>query len=70
VPYILKLNKVIKYVGPVAGATAGVIAAGSGGGVIGVEAAKKLAAQIKLMEELAPDRKASERTFPCCKPRK
>jgi hypothetical protein len=26
---------------------------------------EELAGQIKLMEELAPDRKASEHTFPC-----
>jgi hypothetical protein len=65
-PYFLKLAKVIRYARPVVGAT-GVAAAGPGGGVIG---AKMLVAQIKLMEELAPGRKASKLTFPCCKPRK
>ena len=34
--------------------------------MIGAEAAKKLAGEIPLMEELAPDRKASEHIFPCC----
>jgi len=72
-PYIFKLAKVIKYAAPVAGAAAGVITAGPGGAVIGAAAVKKLAAQIKLMEELAkkladrdymeaPDRKASKLT--------
>ena len=40
--------------------------AGPGGALIGAEAAKKLAGEIPLMEELAPDRKASEHIFPCC----
>ena len=52
-PYILKLATVIKYAAPVAGAAAGAIAEGPGGGVIGAATAKKLAGQIKLMEELA-----------------
>jgi hypothetical protein len=81
-PYILKLAKVIKYAGPVAGAAAGAYV-GPIGAVMGAKYAKDLAGQIKLMEELAPDRnasehtsrvnpprrvnsKASELTFPCC----
>ena len=60
-PYILKLAKVIKYAAPVAGATAGVVAAGPGGAVIGTAVAKKLAAQIKLMDELA--KKLAERDY-------
>ncbi|MCP4607406.1 MAG: GTP-binding protein [Planctomycetes bacterium] len=49
-PYILKLAKVIKYAGPVAGAAVG--------GVIGAAA---LAGQIKLMEELA--KKLADRDY-------
>jgi small GTP-binding protein len=60
-PYILKLAKVIKYAAPVAGAVAGMAVAGPGGGVIGAATAKKLAAQIKLMEELA--KKLGERDY-------
>jgi hypothetical protein len=60
-PYILKLAKVIKYAAPLAGAAAGVMAAGPGGGVIGAAAAKKLAGQIKLMEELA--KKLADRDY-------
>ena len=60
-PYILKLAKVIKYAAPVAGAAAGVFAAGPGGSVMGTAAAKKLAAQIKLMEELA--KKLADRDY-------
>jgi len=52
-PYILGLAKVIRYAAPVAGAAAGMAAAGIGGAVIGAEAAKRIAAEIKLMEELA-----------------
>jgi small GTP-binding protein len=51
-PYIVKLAKVIKYAAPVAGAAAGLYA-GPIGAVMGAEFAKKLAGQIKLMEELA-----------------
>ncbi|MFX0200831.1 MAG: hypothetical protein ACFFCW_32320 [Candidatus Hodarchaeota archaeon] len=36
----MKLAKVIKYAVPVAGAAAGVIAAGPGGGVIGAKGAR------------------------------
>ena len=75
-PYILKLAKVIKYAAPVAGAVAG-ICTGPIGAVMGAKYAKDLAGQIKLMEELAPDRKASKltsgvnsetgkHTLPCC----
>jgi internalin A len=60
-PYILKLAKVIKYAAPVAGAAAGAYA-GPIGAVMGAKYAKDLAGQIKLMEELALDRKASEHT--------
>lgn len=60
-PYILKLAKVIKYAAPVAGAAAGVVAAGPGGAVMGAAAAKKLAAQVKLMEELA--KKLTDRDY-------
>jgi len=60
-PYILKLAEVIKYAAPVAGAAAGFVSAGPGGAVMGTAAAKKLAAQIKLMEELA--KKLVERDF-------
>jgi len=59
-PYILKLAKVIKYAAPVAGAAAGAYA-GPIGAVMGAEYAKKLAEQIKLMEELAT--KLSQRDF-------
>ena len=51
--YVLGLAKVIRYAAPVAGAAAGVAAAGVGGAVIGAETAKRIAAEIKLMEELA-----------------
>ncbi len=51
-PYILKLAKVIKYAAPVAGAAAGLYA-GPIGAVMGAEFGKKLAGQVKLMEELA-----------------
>ena len=75
-PYILKLAKVIKYAAPVAGAAA-VVCTGPIGAVMGAKYAKDLAGQIKLMEELAPDRKTSEHTsrvnsktgkhtLPCC----
>jgi hypothetical protein len=50
-PYILKLTKVIKYAAPVAGAAAGAYA-GPIGAVMGEKYAKRLASQIKLMEEL------------------
>jgi small GTP-binding protein len=59
-PYILKLAKVIKYAAPVAGAAAGLYA-GPIGAVMGAEFAKKLAGQIKLMEELA--KKLSESDY-------
>jgi small GTP-binding protein len=50
--YILKLAKVIKYAAPVAGAAAGLYA-GPIGAAMGAEFGKKLAGQVKLMEELA-----------------
>jgi hypothetical protein len=59
--YILKLAKVIKYAAPVAGAAVGIYA-GPIGAVMGAKYAKDLAGQIKLIDELAPDRKASELT--------
>ena len=58
--YILKLAKVIKYAAPVAGAAAGSYA-GPIGAMMGEEYAKKLAKQIKLMEEFA--NKLSERDY-------
>ena len=60
-PYILKLAKVIKYAAPVAGAAAGVVSAGSGCAWMSVAVAKKLVAQIKLMEELA--KKLADRDY-------
>ena len=51
-PYIVKLAKVIKYAAPVVGAAAGAYA-GPIGAAMGAGYAKKLADQIKLMEELA-----------------
>jgi len=59
-PYILKLAKVIRYAAPVAGAAAGLYA-GPIGAAMGVAFAKKLAGQIKLMEELAE--KLSKRDY-------
>jgi len=53
-PYILKLDKVIRYAAPVAGAAVGVCT-GPIGAVMGAKDAKDLSGQIKLMEELAPD---------------
>jgi internalin A len=59
-PYIVKLAKVIKYAAPVAGAAVGAYV-GPIGAVMGAEYAKKLATQIKLMEELA--KKLTERDY-------
>jgi hypothetical protein len=56
-----EIGEVIKYAEPVAGTAAGIYA-GPIGAVMGAEYAKDLAGQIKLMEELAPDRKASDHT--------
>ena len=57
-PYVLKLAKVIKYAAPVVGAAAGAYA-GPIGAAMGADYAKKLAGQVKLMEELA--KKLTER---------